>query len=389
MVVVGGGLTGLAAAAEAADRGASVALVDRDERGGRAATDVAGSFKLNRGAHALFPSSRAVLERFGLRPKGHRPSTRIRLRLAGELVPASRFFTRPEILRVFAGLRRWSPEQLATVSATTWLADLDLRPDSGVFVETMLRTATYAADSSMLSADAAVASLRAAMSVSYLDGGWEQIVRGLHRIAEVRGVRQVRRRAAAIEPGIVRTEEGDLRSRAIVVAAGGPDACSSLLPERPLAWDELGPPSRVACLDLGVTQVPRVGLVLDMERPLYLSRHCPPAELAPRGAAVVHVMRYLRPGEDLPADVARRELVEHARTVRIDPDHAVQARYLHHMTACCALPLAEQGGLRGRPGVQTGITGVFVAGDWIGPHGLLADAALTSGVAAGAAAAAG
>ncbi|HTZ10385.1 MAG TPA: hypothetical protein VMB72_15035, partial [Acidimicrobiales bacterium] len=45
-------------------------------------------------------------------------------------------------------------------------------------------------------------------------------------------------------------------------------------------------------------------------------------------------------------------------------------------------------GLAGRPPVAVpGRPGVFVAGDWVGPVGLLADAALDSGRAAGEAAA--
>jgi len=45
------------------------------------------------------------------------------------------------------------------------------------------------------------------------------------------------------------------------------------------------------------------------------------------------------------------------------------------------------GGLGGRPRHdETGVAGVTMAGDWVGPVGLLADASLTSGRAAGLAA---
>ena len=57
------------------------------------------------------------------------------------------------------------------------------------------------------------------------------------------------------------------------------------------------------------------------------------------------------------------------------------------MVACSALPVPENGGLRGRPVVTTGIPGVFVAGDSVGAVGHLADASLASGEAAGTAAA--
>jgi hypothetical protein len=50
-------------------------------------------------------------------------------------------------------------------------------------------------------------------------------------------------------------------------------------------------------------------------------------------------------------------------------------------------PTPERGGLAGRPGITSaGLPGVLVAGDWVGPAGHLADAALASGEAAGRAA---
>jgi hypothetical protein len=98
-------------------------------------------------------------------------------------------------------------------------------------------------------------------------------------------------------------------------------------------------------------------------------------------------MRYLRPDESPPAQELRHELADHARLAGIDPERAEQSRYLHEMVACSALPVAERGGLRGRPAVFTDVPGVFVAGDWVGPVGHLADASLASGEAAGIAAA--
>jgi pyruvate/2-oxoglutarate dehydrogenase complex dihydrolipoamide dehydrogenase (E3) component len=53
------------------------------------------------------------------------------------------------------------------------------------------------------------------------------------------------------------------------------------------------------------------------------------------------------------------------------------------MVVAGAAPIAERGGLGGRPAIDaTGLPGVYLAGDWVGPTGLLADAALASGQAA-------
>jgi hypothetical protein len=58
-------------------------------------------------------------------------------------------------------------------------------------------------------------------------------------------------------------------------------------------------------------------------------------------------------------------------------------RYLPRMTTVTAIPTPQTGGLPGRPGVALpGHAGAFVAGDWVGPEGLLLDAAVSSAVAA-------
>ena len=77
----------------------------------------------------------------------------------------------------------------------------------------------------------------------------------------------------------------------VVVANGGPDVARALLPVDP-GWDELGPDQTAACLDLGLQRAPRHRTVFGLGEPLYLSVHCPPADLAPAGQVVVHVMRY-------------------------------------------------------------------------------------------------
>ncbi len=172
-------------------------------------------------------------------------------------------------------------------------------------------------------------------------------------------------------------------ARRVVLAAGTPEANAALLPERPVAWTGLGPPSRVACLDLGLADIPETAVLLGVDRPFYLIRHAPPAELAPPGAALVHTLWYLRSGEDPSPAEARAALSEHCRMAGIEPDQAEEQRYLHRMVVCGALAVPENGGLVGRPSVtDTGAAEVLVAGDWVGPDGHLADAAIASGARA-------
>jgi phytoene dehydrogenase-like protein len=79
VVVVGGGLAGLAAAATAARSGRTVALLDaRGELGGRARSIRVDGFALNEGPHALYRGGAGigVLAGLGVHPTGHTPSFR-------------------------------------------------------------------------------------------------------------------------------------------------------------------------------------------------------------------------------------------------------------------------------------------------------------------------
>ncbi len=143
-------------------------------------------------------------------------------------------------------------------------------------------------------------------------------------------------------------------------------------------------------------------MLFGVEDPLYLSTHTPPArlvsdEVAAAGGGIVQLLRYLAPDETPDPDTTRGELNAHARRAGLDPSGppdvlgpsaepgsgVVEQRYLHVMTVAHGMPTAANGGLPGRPPVAVeGRPGLFVAGDWVGPRGLLADATVASGRAA-------
>jgi glycine/D-amino acid oxidase-like deaminating enzyme len=405
VVVVGGGLAGLTAAATAAAAGRSVLLLDGHPGANRAGTDQVGRFRFNRGAHALYRRGvgRAVLGRLGVSVAGKLPPLRGSRGRRGDLVdrlpvgPTSLARTRllsarakVRVARELASAPRWRPDRLADRTAAAWFDERGLDGDERGFVEMLARTTTYVADLDRVSADLVAGQIRLGLlGVDYLHGGWATLLDGLTRAGATRGVQRVPGAARAVVPdgGRVRvTLDGGrvVLARAVVVAAGTPDACATVLPADPPAWDALGPPVQVACLDLGLAAPPATRVLLGLDRPLYLTCHAPPAALAPPGAAVVQALRYLRSDEPAAAVDARAELEAHCRLAGIDPDGAERVRYLHRMVACGAMPVPASGGLTGRPDVaDTGLDGLFAAGDWIGSRGHLADAALASGEAAG------
>ena len=94
---------------------------------------------------------------------------------------------------------------------------------------------------------------------------------------------------------------------------------------------------------------------------------------------MVHVMRY----GAREARLDRAELRTFARLAGITDDHIVEERFLAGMVVTHLLPRPEAG-LAGRPGVTVArAPGMYLAGDWVGPSGWLADAAMASGQHAG------
>jgi phytoene dehydrogenase-like protein len=409
VIVVGGGLAGLAAAAVAADPATAsgapphVVLLDTRGPGGRARTTTRDGFAFNEGAHALYRggAGRAVLGRLGITPAGGQPDVSHAKGLRdGELVPlpvSPRTLATTSMLglrskaqlgALLARLPRIDTTELAAQSVAGWLDDLDLRADGRGLAETLLRVATYCGDLDRLSADAGVRQLQLAVGqgVDYLDHGWQQLVDALVRVATARGV-DIRTddRAVAVHADgtgyVVETAMAELRAHAVVVAVGSPGATAKLLPIDP-EW-ELGPDTTAACLDLGLCRPPSPRVVFGVDVPLYLSTHCPPATLAPPGQAVVHALRYgARTAE---ADAA--ELWSLTATAGITEADVVTDRFLHRMVVAHGLPRPGEG-LAGRPAVAVpDLDGVTIAGDWVGPVGMLGDASLASAEAAGRAAA--
>jgi hypothetical protein len=132
---------------------------------------------------------------------------------------------------------------------------------------------------------------------------------------------------------------------------------------------------RVACLDLGLRTLPEgaARVALGLDQPLYLSVHSIVARLAPAGAALAHVCKYLGGKTDAAAD--RRELEEFADfCIPGWREQAEVIRFLPHMTVTHAVFSPQ-----GRPaGDELGIPGVALAGDWVGAEAMLADAAVAS-----------
>ncbi|WP_298209631.1 FAD-dependent oxidoreductase [Ferrimicrobium sp.] len=399
VIVIGGGLAGLAAARTARLGGASVVVLEAHGGGGRARTTTKDGFSFNLGGHALYIGGAGgeALAALSIRPEGSPPPLgRYQLLKEGRMgvMPSTAgtlarcgllsWRSKAQLGSALARLAKIDASRLAGTSMEQWMQNLELHSDVEDVIRALVRLSTYSADMSALGADAGVAQLQlgASSGVLYLHGGWGQLLAAFGAGQEVRihcPVRALREEAGRIE---VQLDNGSLVGGSAVVAVGGPGATARLLPGS-IDWGELGGPVTAACLDAAVDHHPAPGYVLSLDRPLYASTQGPPARLAPPGAAVMSVVKY---GTGSP-DVDRAELETHMRVAGVTIEGVLHQRFLATMVVAETSCRAELGGLEGRPSISaTGVPGAFMAGDWVGPAGLLAGASIASGHAAGLAA---
>jgi phytoene dehydrogenase-like protein len=411
LVVVGAGLAGLSAALTAAGTGARVLVLDPHPVGGRARTTDIDGVLHNVGPHALYRSGAFadLLARHGVTATGGGPPevpallvrdgvasplslSPVAMMRTGLLRPAER----ARLLALFSKVQFARPERLAGRTVEAWLGDTPTRVRQ--FVEMLIRVSSYTDAPDVLDAGSALAQLKMAIGagVQYVDGGWGSLVEAMvvelvrlggeiRTDAEVQAVRPLR---ADDGGGVeVTTSTGRIRANAVVVAAGGPEVTARLTGVPIDVSARLTAPVTASVLDL-VLRSARPVVAFGLDRPHYLSAHAPAARLTADGRGLVSVMRYHRPGAAVPdAAQLRDELRAFAGLAGVTPGEVERERFLHRLVVAHGAPTASGGGLAGRPAVDVlGLPGVYVAGDWVGPTGMLADAAAASGRSAAVAA---
>jgi phytoene dehydrogenase-like protein len=415
VVVVGGGLAGLTAAVVASSAGARVTLLEaRSGPGGRARSERLGGFLLNEGAHALYVDgeARAILERLGVRAPGRVPSATASAGLVdGRLVllPVDArslvrttllaWHAKPGAARLLATLPRLDPADLAGMTVGEWSSTATTDVTTRRLLHALVRVATYTEAPDHLDAGAALAQVQRSLggSVRYLDGGWQRLVDQLRAIAVRRGVElRTDTRVHAVGPApdgrveLAVAGGTTMTAGSAVLAVGGPRHAASLLGSaRSVLAGAAGRavPSTVSTLDvcLDVPWGTGPSFVLGIDEPLYLSLHGPVADVAPQDGSLVSLVRYHQHGEV--EDPARTSARLEAMLDAVRPgwrDHVVHRRFRRRAVVTADVPGAASGGLAGRtPVTGSGVPGVLVAGDWVGPSGMLADAAVASGEDAG------
>jgi phytoene dehydrogenase-like protein len=405
VMIVGGGLSGLSVAAILARAGHAVTVFEKASTpGGNARSKQHGAFTFNLGAHAFYlgGAGEELLSELGVRYCGAPPAFDKWLVLDG-----GKLYAWPTRATSLTGMPTWNPdataalarfysslkgirqEQLQNVSVRDWLDQEVLHPHVRQFVLALARLTTYSHAPAMVSAGMILPLLFA--QVLYLDGGWQTLIDSLRQVAQEAGAKLVTHaRVTAIEIAeerhTVRLANGASYLAAAVVLAIDPQAASALVAEgahKELnCWAAQSVPARAACLDVALRRLPepRHLFALGIDRPLYYAVHSAWAKLAPEGSALLHTVRYFQPDEPVEPETTRQEL--EALLDSVQPGwraEVVEQYFLPQMVPANALVLARQGGLPGRPGPAVpGIRNLYVAGDWVGTEGQLADACFAS-----------
>jgi phytoene dehydrogenase-like protein len=421
VVIVGGGLAGLAASIYLARAGRTVTVFEkRRALGGRAITQLRQGYRFNLGAHAFYRAGHAaaVCKELGVpvpgvvpKPKGIAliegeertlPMTILSLLTTSLLSIGGKMQLAAALWKIRRGvvdagaltLREWLDANVRDARARQVLASL-------------IRLATYSDQADTASAPLSLAQMRVALrGALYVHEGWQRIVDSMHSTAissgvnfvtssrivgvdcDDKGVRAVRLGGLEVDADRMDTlsialpelspeqVHGARLPAETVILAVDPVCASELAGDAGKSWVDARPVT-AACLDVALRTLPRPKrtFALGIDESVYFAVHSVWAQLAPKGGALIHMIKY---GAKNPA---ADEYALEALLDRMQPgwrDVLVHRRFLPSMTVSNALATAASP----RPPVQTSVPGLYLAGDWVGDEGLLSDAALASARAA-------
>jgi phytoene dehydrogenase-like protein len=435
VVIVGGGLAGLAAAIYLARGGRTVTIFEkRRTLGGRAITQLRQGYRFNLGAHAFYRTgpAAAVLRELGIPVRGKIPKPKSIAIVDGveHTMPSGLWSLLTTSLLSLTG--KW---QLASalwrirsgaaaagsMTVAEWVNATVADARARQVLETLLRVVSYSDHAETAAAAPVLAQMRIALrgGVLYVDEGWQRIVDSLHNTAVSAGVNFVSSsrivavdcrdgQVRGVHLGGLEMDSDRMDTQSIAFPSDDPErvngaplpADTVILAVDPATAAELAGPAAAAwpvpqaitaaCLDVALRSLPnpKKTFALGVDTPHYYSVHSVWAQLAPKGGALLHLIKYRRergaseeqlegerPRRDPASAADEREL--EALLDRMQPgwrDVLVHRRFLPAMTVSNALvtPAAP------RPSAATSVRGLYIAGDWVGDEGLLSDAALAS-----------
>ncbi|REE86132.1 phytoene dehydrogenase-like protein [Paenibacillus taihuensis] len=406
--IIGGGLAGLIAALELANKGRSVIVIEKSNRlGGRAMTNTQHGIHLNMGGHALYKTGRAyqILQEHGVKLEGGNPSPNTNFIWNKELYaitpnPVSMltsklltFSGKINLMRLFLKLGKLDAERIpAAMSVRQWAETEVADPKVRHIFYAICRTATYTLDPDHQLAAPALAQVQRSLKggVLYVDGGWQTIVDQLRQKAQQAGVhivsgksvREIAHADGSVQKLIFADGE-ELRISNVVCTASPSESAKLVQGAEATAlnrWKTEARPVTAACLDLGLRKLPVSGLhvAFGLDQPIFFTDHSAGAKLSDNGEVVVHLIKYNSPGT---VNKRADEKLLHDTMTMLHPgweQEVVTKQFLPTITVVHDYPhIAKSQSAAVGPEVPE-IRGLYVAGDWAGHGELLADASAAS-----------
>jgi phytoene dehydrogenase-like protein len=408
VIIVGGGIAGLSAAAYLARGGKSVTLFEKAaELGGRASTRDEHGYLFNRGAHAFYTGGAAsealadlaitydysiprdvfLLQGGKLDRLPANPHTLLRSSLldVGDKL---------ELMRLFTILPKLKASSIAAMSAQEWLEQNVRCMQVRRLLTSFARTFSYSAALDLVSAQVFIIRLQLSLKypIHYISGGWQTLVDALRQRAEQAGARIVS--GSRVEAVVcdddriegVRLHDGSVMYAPVVIIATDPQEALKLVdstryPALRRVVDTIVPVA-IASLDVALSRLPsaRYPVVQDLDHPRFLTTQSRYIQIAPQGGALIATFKQLDPTNPGDPRANERDLEDFLDTIQPGwRDVLVKRIYLPRIDAASMLPTASGGGFAGRPTSEvTDITNLYLVGDWIGPEGYQIDASMSS-----------
>lgn len=405
VVIVGGGLAGYVAANYLAKTGMSILIIEKDKKvGGRARTDKINQEFFNLGPHALYAKGNAVpiLQELGIELYGKSPKLKgllinDQVEYAAPFNPLGVLTTdflswkeRMEWLKVLLKLKSTDIEKLSEQTFQQWIQQITNSKNIQALLLIFGRLATYCHAPEKVSASVIVAHLQMVMKgVLYIDKGWQTIIDQLHNKAVCSGVQ--------IQTGIIVNEikrvdnifrlslstKEELTCK-YLLSTTGPQELMKMLGENitQMQMDFFTKllPIKGAALDVALTQLPKPNRLFAMEitEPFYYSVHSNAAILSEnKNTIVLHVFKYLHPNDNINGKELKYELEQFLE--KIQPGwqkNKISSRFMPTITVNQRLP--QIGDEKKLQHSKLEISGLYLAGDWVSSHSILAEGAVSS-----------
>lgn len=437
VVIIGGGLAGLTAAAVLSQRFHNVLLLEKGKRlGGRAQTHVSDGCFFNLGPHALYKKGEGmkVFKQLGIRLEGKSPKLNGKLTYkqqayAFPVAPQSlltnaflKWKEKKELISTMLKINSLAVDMLGDVTLEEWAESNIEHEKVKQLLYVLCRLSTYSHAPQLVCAQHILNQVKTSFGgVLYLHGGWQTLIDQLVKKVSQQGVKVVTHTSVkhidgeAPQLALQLSDDKVIHARAVIATTSPSDICNLIdssitakqkdahqptlkpdsltvlahqsrpgRPNRPTPFDtrlkEIVP-IKGASLDIALRKLPNktVHFAMDLEKPYYYSNHSHVAQLTNDPAhSVIHVFKYLAPNSTQSAEDIRGEL--EAYLDRLQPQwkkEVITSRYYPNLTVSHRLP--QTGQAQWLEPLETGLRGFYVAGDWTESHSLLADAAIKSG----------